>query len=110
MCARKEREGVASMILLLLLESAFTGNKHRARYSCVVGASGLERQDTLFWKIEESVRRRVGTGGREARRNVVAADIVGEMRAGGSWSCGELGFEIVRSRKNHFSKCLCSAY
>ena len=56
------------------------------------------------------MRRRVGKGGRRARRNVVAADIVGEMRAGGSWSCGELGFEIVRSRKNHFSKCLCSAY
>jgi hypothetical protein len=96
------------MILLLLLESAFTGNKHRARYSCVVGASGLERQGTFF--LEKSVRRRVGKGGRRARRTVVAADIVGEMRAGGSWSCGELGFEIVRSRKNHFSKCLCCAY
>ncbi len=107
MCDGKDREGVASVMLLSLLESA--GNKHRGRYSCVVGASGLERQDTLFWKIEESVRRRVGTGGREARRNVVAAGIVGEMRAGVSWSCGELGFEIVRSRKIHFSKCLCCA-
>ena len=106
MCARKEREGVASVMLLLLLESA--SNKLRARYSCVVGASGLERQDTFF-REEESVGRRVGKGGRRARRNVVAADIVGEMRAGGSWSCGELGFEIVRSRKIHFSKCLCCA-
>jgi hypothetical protein len=65
-------------------------------------------------KMEESVRRRVGKGGRRATRNVVAADIVGETGAGGSWSCGEqsfptkipIGFEIVRSRKIHFSSCL----
>jgi len=50
----------------------------------------MERQDTFFGE-EESVRRRVGKGGRGASRNVVAAGIVGEMRAGGSWSCGELG-------------------
>ena len=55
----KEGEGVASVMLLLLLESA--ANKQRARYSCVVGASGLEGRILFFadgTEREETCRER----------------------------------------------------